>query len=406
MILRTTYVVLSLWMLGVVWCPASAEAGQWDIGGQATLETRYFPYSPEFANQKKIMVSPSGTLEPEFVYEWNDGSERLTLTPFVRLDADDKRRTHADLREFNWLHLGSSWDLSVGVGKVFWGVTESVHLVDIINQTDAVEDITGEEKLGQPMVNINIEQPWGTVSLFALPGFRTRTFTSDNARLHGPFPVDTAHPTYDSGKKERHIDWAARWTQIFGDMDISISHFQGTSREPRLLPQNRGGQTVFVPHYDQIGQTGLELQLTTENTLWKAEGMTRTGHGKRFYAGAGGFEHTFYGIAESHVDIGLLLEYLYDGRDSRFAPPSIADNDIFGGFRIAMNDTQDTTLLFGASFDHHTKATFINLEAERRLTDHMKLEFNSRFFVNVPANDSIALIRSDDFLELKLNWFF
>ncbi|MDX8409663.1 MAG: hypothetical protein R8J84_06445, partial [Mariprofundales bacterium] len=368
MIVRTSCAVLTLWMVSTAWYPPSAEAGQWDIAGQASLEGRYFPSAPQFTSQKKTTLSPSGTLEPEFVREWNHGNDRLTLTPFARWDANDHRRTHADLREASWLHLGASWDMLVGIGKVFWGVTESEHLVDIINQTDGVEDITGEEKLGQPMVNVNIEQQWGTLNLFVLPGFRTQTFTADNARLHGPWAIDVGNPGYASSNKTRHVDWAARWSRTFGDMDIAISHFQGTSREPRFIVQNRSGKTVLTPYYDQIGQSGLELQLTTDNTLWKAEGITRSGHGKRFYAAVGGFEHTLYGIADSSVDVGLLLEYLYDGRDPRFAPPTIANHDIFGGLRMVLNDTQDSTALLGASFDHHTGATFINAEAERRLT--------------------------------------
>jgi len=397
--------VLSLFMAGFVWTPPWAEAAQWDISGQASLQTRYYPYSPAYPAQKKMTVSPSATLEPELVYEV-DENNRFILTPFVRLDADDKRRTHVDLREFNWLYLGSSWDVSVGISKVFWGVTESTHLVDIINQTDSVEDISGEEKLGQPMVNVNIEQSWGTLSLFALPGFRIRTFTADDARLHGPIAIDAGNPSYESSKEERHIDWAARLSSTFGNLDVSISHFQGTSREARLLIQNRASQVVLVPHYDQIGQTGLELQLTTENTLWKAEGMTRTGHGKRFYAGVAGLEHTFYGVADSAADVGLLVEYLYDGRDSRFAPPSLADNDVFAGVRIAMNDTQDSAILFGGSWDYRSYAGFINLEAERRMTDHLKLEINGRFIVNAPDSDPIVTIKNDDFIELTLNYFF
>ena len=57
----------------------------------------------------------------------------------------------------------------VGVGKVFWGVTESQHLVDIINQTDLVENIDTEDKLGQPMLETTWLQNWGatTVLYFA-----------------------------------------------------------------------------------------------------------------------------------------------------------------------------------------------------------------------------------------------
>lgn len=392
--------------IGVLAHANTSWAGDWDVAGQASLELRYFPYTAVHANQRNITVSPSGTIEPELVYEWNGGRDRFTLTPFARFDTDDHRRTHADLREVNWLHVGSDWDLLIGIGKVFWGVTESVHLVDIVNQTDAVEDISGEKKLGQPMINFTIEKQWGVFNVIALPGFRTRTFTSDSARLHGPLPVDWSNETYESSRGQRHIDWAVRWSRSFGDIDIAISHFQGTSREALLTLHNRGGVPVIVPHYSQIGQTGFELQWTTENTLWKAEAMSRSGHGKRFYATASGFEHTLYDVGESGVDVGLLMEYLSDNRDVRFAPASGADNDMFAGARFVLNDTQDTSALVGGIYDLQNHAVFVNLEAERRITDHLKVEINARFFVNVPDNDLFALIRSDDYVEMKLNCFF
>jgi len=397
---------LSLCLTGLVYDTALAEEGKWDFGGQASVEARYFPNDPAFPSQKTMTVSPSATLEPELVYELDGGNDRLNFSPFVRLDGNDQQRTHSDIRELNWLHLGSSWDFSAGVGKVFWGVTESVHLVDIINQTDAVEDISGEDKLGQPMLNLNLEQTWGTVNLFLLPGFRPRTFSANHARLHGSLPIDTDNPDYQSSQGSRHIDWATRWSKSFDNLDVAISHFQGTSREALFVLNHRGGQAVLTPFYKQIGQTGLELQITTDNTLWKAEAITRTGQGKRFFSTVTGFEHTLYGVGGSVADVGLLAEYLYDGRDPRVAPPTLADHDIFAGFRITMNDTQDTTLLLGVIWDHKTNAKLINLETEHRLTDHLKLEMKGRFFLNIPNTDPIAGIRNDDFMELKLNWFF
>jgi len=386
--------------------PRWVSAGQWDIAGQASLQTRYFPHVPSYVTQKNVTLSGSVTLEPEFVYELDHGNNRFTVIPFMRVDSDDKQRSHADLREFSWLHLADSWDLSVGISKVYWGVTESVHLVDIINQTDAVESVTGEDKLGQPMVHANIEKMWGTLSLFVLPAFRERTFTANNARLHGPLTVDTANPSYESNRKKRHVDAAARIAMIFADLDVAVSYFQGTSREPRLLFQIRAGQGVLVPRYDQISQTGLELQLTTDNTSWKGEGIMRTGHGSRFYAGVAGFEHTLYAVGGSQTDIGVLVEYLYDGRDPRFAPPSIANHDVFAGLRLAMNDTQDTTMLLGGLWDHQTDAIFINVEAQRRMTDQLKLSLNARFFVNMTQVDPLFFVRNDDFMELNFQWYF
>jgi len=404
--IRKTCAALSLCLTGLVYGNARAEEGKWELAGQASVEARYFPDAPAFPWQKTMTVSPSATLEPELVYEWEGGNDRFNFSPFARLDANDKQRTHSDLRELNWLHLGSGWDFTAGLGKVFWGVTESVHLVDIINQTDAVEDISGEDKLGQPMLNLNLEQTWGTVNLFLLPGFRPRTFTADNARLHGSLPIDTGNPGYQSSQGNRHIDWATRWSKSFDNLDVAISHFQGTSREALFVLSKRGGQAVLTPFYKQIGQTGLELQLTTDNTLWKAEAMTRTGQGKRFFSSVAGFEHTLYGVGDSVADVGLLAEYLYDDRDPRFAPPTLADHDVFAGFRIAMNDTQDTTMLLGGTWDHKTNAKLINLEADRRLTDYLKLEMKGHFFVGIPNTDPIAAFRNDSFLELKLNRFF
>jgi len=63
---------------------------------------------------------------------------RLTGIGFGRLDADDARRTHLDLRELGVTYLGHGVVGVAVVGNVFWGVTEVHHLVDIINQTDGV----------------------------------------------------------------------------------------------------------------------------------------------------------------------------------------------------------------------------------------------------------------------------
>jgi hypothetical protein len=341
------------------------------------------------------------------VYEWNDGSDRLTVAPFLRWDGHDDNRSHGDLREANWLHIGGDWDLVVGLDKVFWGVTESRHLVDIINQDDGVEDIDGEDKLGQPMVNLNLLRDWGTVSAFVLPGFRERTFPESDARLRGPSPIADDNSTFDSGAEDRHVDIALRWAHTIEDWDIGISHFHGTSREPRLIPRtDPGGDAVFVPHYDQIDQTGLDLQLTTDAWLWKLEAMTRSGHGDRFFTAVGGFEYTLFGIFGTDADLGLLAEYLYDGRDQERAPATSADDDIFLGTRLVLNDAQDTSALVGAVIDRDTQARVFFVEAERRIGDSWKIEIESRFLLNLPDDDPLAGIRADDFVTLRLSKFF
>ena len=388
--------------------PASgaALAGEWDIGGSASIESRLFPNDPAFPNQDDSFVTYSAALEPEFVYE-TTGGDRLTFVPFGRWDSEDDNRTHADIRTASWLRFGEGWDLVVGLDRVFWGVTESRHLVDIVNQTDAVENLDGEDKLGQPMVNLNVESAWGDISLFALPGFRERTFPASDARLSGPLPISD-RATYDSGAENKRADFAIRWAKTLGGWDIGLSHFSGTSREPRLIPGlDGGGQPILIPHYDVIEQTGLDLQLTTERWLWKLEAINRAGHGERFVAAVGGFEYSFYGVFGTAADLGLIAEYLYDNRDENGqAPYTALQDDIFAGARLALNDEQSMEILAGAIVDRDSGATLVSVEASRRLSDRWTLELEGRFFTNVPQNDPLTAIASDDHITVRLNLYF
>lgn len=397
---------LALAMLLIPISGVASHAASLEFAGSSSVEVRLFPNERSYSGQRKSTFSPSISLEPEFVYETEDGSDRFTLTPFARLDADDDRRSHYDLREANWLHLSDNWDLQVGLGKVFWGVTESRHLVDIINQTDTVENIDGEDKLGQPMVNYNLLTDWGSFGLFVLPGFRERTFADDDARLRGPKPIQQDDATYDSSAEAKHVDVALRWAHNIGDMDIGVSHFHGTSREARGTQVTRAdGVDVFVPHYDQIDQTGIDAQLTKDAWLWKFEGIVRAGHGDLFAASVAGVEYTFYQLSESASDLGVIAEYQYDGRGSG-APGTLSNNDLFFGVRWTANDAQDTSALAGAIVDRITQETALSFEAERRLSDHWKAEVEGRLTENIPANGFLAGITNDDHLIFRLTRFF
>ena len=169
----------------------------------------------------------------------------------------DDERTHADVRELYWRRtFGDTFDLFVGVRKVFWGVTETFHLVDIVNQTDAVEDIDEEDKLGQPMVHFALQRNWGRMDLIALTGFRERTFPGVEGRPRTPLPVDTDVALYESAAGNRQIDGAIRYSHFIGNWDLGAYLFHGTSREPRFLPDLAGER--LVPIYDVIDQLGVD----------------------------------------------------------------------------------------------------------------------------------------------------
>ncbi len=91
--------------------------------------------------------------------------------------------------------------------------------MDVINQIDSVESVDGEDKLGQPMVHLTAVKDWGVTELFVLPYFRERTFPGADGRLRTAVPVDTDHAQYESADKERHVDYAMRYSKTLGDWE-------------------------------------------------------------------------------------------------------------------------------------------------------------------------------------------
>ncbi len=374
----------ALVILAMAWT-AAAQSAPIEVSGYIAAEIRIFPAEPKFARQHENAFSPSLALQPELRWKPNDGNT-LTIIAFARVDTHDSERTHWDIREANWLYNAGDWDFRIGLGKVFWGVAESRHLVDIINQSDLVESLDEEDKLGQPLANLNVITGIGTWSAFVLPYFRERTFASPNGRPGLPLPVNENLVTFESSDKERHIDYALRWQERLGDIDVGLSHFHGTGREPRLIPTMTPSGPVFAPHYDQIDQTGLDLQATLDAWLLKLEAIVRSGQGDTFFAATAGFEYTLYQLFESTYDLGLIAEYHHDGRDST-APFTVFNNDVMAGTRLALNDQDDTALLIGAIFDVESQTTLATAEFSTRLTDGWKLEMEGRFFPYV-ANAS------------------
>ena len=119
----------------------SASARELRFSGEVAVETRLFPRSPVFPGQVGPHLSPSLAFAPEFRYDWGRGDWQLIGEGFVRMDRHDDSRTHIDVRELGLQFMNGRITAFFGLGKVFWGVTEARHLVDIVNQTDAVEDL-------------------------------------------------------------------------------------------------------------------------------------------------------------------------------------------------------------------------------------------------------------------------
>ncbi|RWX44950.1 hypothetical protein H206_01163 [Candidatus Electrothrix aarhusensis] len=372
-----------------------------ELAGNIVLEGRYFPDKPQYPAQQEHNASV--VLEPELYHAFTGGSSVL-LKSFVRLDSNVDERTHWDIREASFIYPTDDWELQVGISKVFWGATEFVHLVDIINQTDSVEDFTGEEKLGQPMLHLTVPQKQGMIEAFVLPWFRERTFPGEKDRLRSDPIIDTNLSQYESAAEQSHLDFALRYSHTFSNADLGLYHFNGTSREPNLLLGGDMRHPVLFPSYHQIGQTGLDVQMAAGDWLLKGEALYRTGQGRSFAAAVCGFEYTFYGIYESGADLGIIGEYVFDDRADKSL--TVVNNDVIGGFRLALNDAAGTEILAGLMKDVEFSTYMFSVEADRRFGEHLKLHMEALFLFDAAEQDAVLPFEQDSQLTVELQYFF
>lgn len=386
-----------------VLAPHQGLAADFSYSGRVGAELRAFFDDPAFAGQEQNS-NVSAMVEPEFVWQSDDGAHAINFKPFFRVDQHDDERTHGDIRELAWEYYADDWELRAGVRKVYWGVTEFQHLVDVINQTDGVEDIDGEDKLGQPMINLSLVRDWGIVDVFILPGFRERTFPGEEGRLRAGVLIDTDNALYEDCDEESHVDFALRWTHTLGDYDVGVHAFNGTQRDPTFVDVDDNGNTVLRPFYAQMTQVGVDLQATIESWLWKFEAIHRDTDDDDYLASQAGLEYTFYGVRGGDADLGVLVEYGWDERGEDGG--SSFQNDVSVGARLALNDVNSTELLAGFIRDLDYDSLSFQMEASRRFGESWKLSLDARVFSPDDERDPLTAFDKDSHLQFTAEYYY
>lgn len=392
----------SRFLLPLLICSMPALAMEIDIEGEIEFEYRGFFEAPANPQSSRNFGAIAALLEIG-LYD-DDNRHAFIVKGFGRGDSGDSERSHSDLREAKYRFVEGDFEAVIGLDKVFWGVTEFVHLVDIVNQTDASESVDGEQKLGQPMLRASYVSTYGTFTAMYMPVFRDRQFSGPQGRPFAGIAVDNRRSFYESQHGDRQHDVAFRYNHFIGVWDVGLSYFDGTARDPLLLPQNiRNGK--IVPFYPLRQQVSLDAQATLGPWLLKLEALTQDELGERANRTVSGVEYSFYGIFDSASDLGVVAEYMWDDRDERSPHPF--NNDLGIGLRWTANDTQSTTLLLGGIIDLDDHTTAVSVEAERRIGNQFKIALEMRFQTNTDPLDAVLhSIRDEDFSRLRLTYYF
>ncbi|MCB1646851.1 MAG: SPOR domain-containing protein [Pseudomonadales bacterium] len=387
------------------------------------FSTGYSAFDGEGINQL-----PEGAAMAAFEggYEYSLGSrQKLRFSPFLRWDEEDSARTHADLRELSWTYSGDGWNLLAGITRADWAVTESLSVLNVINQKDQVEGLYTDSQLGQPMVKLTLVRPWGEVEVFVLPGFRERQYPGQYGRPRLPFLVDESAAVWESAREDRHIDFAMRWSHDIGNLSLSLSHFSGTSREPRFnlqyLFSPSGGAPVdaaLLPVYDLIRQTGISARYAGDNWIWRLEAMARRGQGESFQAGVAGVERLLKGWVAGQ-DLGVFLEYQHDGRDQLVRVPG--DDDLALGVKLYPSGSQRADGSVTWIWDRDTHELLTRINASMTLGDAWKLAIESAIFsqgtrpvTSLPGyiytlqnpDDELGFYQDEDYIRVEVIRYF
>lgn len=334
------------------------------------------------------------TLSGSWRHTWDQGRQSLLVAPFVRWDPTGER-TRVDFRDLSWAYLWERWEIRLGMSELFWGVTESVHLVDVINQREPIVGGGQYVKLGQPLAAVATRQPWGSLEVILMPAFRERPFAGRAGLLWASAPVSDERAEPESGFHWRP-DAAVRWSRAVGTLDVGVSGFLGTNREPRFTSQaGTGGSPVLIAHYDRVAQLGVDLQLTDGSWLWKLELVTLDPEPGRYLAAVGGLEYAFADY------LSVFAEYAFDSRGSD-ATTAFAD-DFFAAARLLMYDGE---IRLGALIDRRSLNTVPSIQVKRRLGAASVLGLEAGGFIGRRAREPWQAVRQHTYLSLSFTRYF
>lgn len=326
------------------------EAGY--VRGHAGAES----WSSRFSDRHSHAASVLGAVEL-----------RRALTPGadLLLALEGKAGLHAaaadafDLRELLFVTRHGDTELSVGIGRVFWGVAEARHLVNIINQPDYRFASDGLTALGQPMLSAATVRYGVRWQAFLLPCYRPQALPRQG-RTRGAAQADNDSGAWIDMRCTR-LDSALRAEWSDGPADIGLAYFNGHARDPVAHSE--------MARYPVLRRWSLDAQLTLGSFLWKAEALREASSWHRRHASVAGVEYTFAQLASS-VDLGILYENLRESDCPAFTCANVV------GVRIGANDSAGTQLLVTRSTAVGTHAASYLVRAERRWSHHvsMKLE--------------------------------
>ncbi len=378
-----------------------------EFDNEIELSTKYFPKKPAYLGQKENAHSLS--LLSELYIEW-DNNLSGTFSPYIIYDKYDSSRTSFDFKELFFLYYSGDWEYNIGLKQIFWGITESNNIVDIINQTDIAADLRGNSKLGQPLISISKISDMGIFEVYYLPVFRERTAVGESGRLRLSSAIDKGNPLYLGSAGKNKPDWAIRWSNNYNEWDVSTHYFRGTMRDPTIIPLLRNGELKYITGYQRVSQSGGTAQKILGPLLFKLESIFRKGQNNTennrnsFFSWIAGAEWKITRFYEKPWDLTFYMEY---NKDSRGNKSTVSlENDLFFGSLLNLNDINGSELFISTTIDSDGAGNTFFTEYSRRMGESWRVTSAINIYWNSSVNDNLYSLRRDDNIQFTFKKYF
>lgn len=341
-------------------------------------------------------------ISPKLNVERNDIYFNLEL---IVKKLSSKNDIFYDIKEANVNFENSTWSFLLGSTEEFWGKTETLNPVDIINSNNYDEGLSKPNKLGEVMIKANREIGIGDLSIYYLPNFRPNKYPSKKSRLNLPIEVNDDEANYVNGADKNMQQFALRFSGYYEDLDFGISVFEGISRDPFFTFVSG----KMVPSYSKISQYGIEVQQLLGEWIVKGEFINREGQQnisgslKDYSSGVVGLERSLYGLIDGNTDLTFFLEYAKDSRG--VSAHQSNQNDVFLVNRITLNDIHDTSISFAISRDLNTESGIFNSIISRRIFGLFKTDLEVFIPLDLKSDIHLNSSSKDKSLGMNVSWF-
>ena len=378
----------------------------WEINNEAGFDIREFHKEEAYSSQKNTY---SSFIKSEIFLEISNNINFIS-EPYYRYDNHDKERSLFDFKENYLVVFGDSYEIKTGIGEVFWGITESKNLVDIINVYDST-DGDQKAKLGQSLISYSyFTEKIGVFDVYYLPFFSKSSQIGKRGRLRLSKPIENYNTIYEGGAGEKVPSWAMKWAKNVGNSDFSVQAFRGNSRESSTIPLLENGVLKYFSGYERISQLGTYIQTIMGPYIFKMETIRRNGQKnanndrENYYSYTIGMEYLINRLFEKIWDITFFIEYNNDDRNNDST--DILQNDIFLASTLLMNNVNGTELTTGITLDLDGGGDTANLELSTRITDNYRFTGIYQIYWSTNNKDILYNFRRDNYLGLKLVRYF